>query len=159
MKSSTPQGRRCKFTVTLGFRRGKLKKKWVTELCAQGVQRSTLATQQSPSSPMKNNRLNLVHDIRSRKTRILSFSRSRRRRFHDALKRGGHAWRLKGLPNDRHNPGRPRKVQQSSRVLQPRIASGGKLRLFLPLHGWGIAGMVEFSLTVGLEKELGGRVH
>ena len=31
--------------------------------------------------------------------------------------------RLKGLSNNRHNPGRRRKGQQGSRVLQPRIGS------------------------------------
>ena len=30
-------------------------------------------------------------------------------------------WHVKGLPNDRHNPGRRRKGQQGSRVLQPKI--------------------------------------
>ena len=34
-------------------------------------------------------------------------------------------WRLKGLPNDGHNPGRQRKGQQGSRVLQSGIGSRG----------------------------------
>ena len=40
-----------------------------------------------------------------------------------------HTWHMKGLLNDRHNPGRRRKGQRGSRVLQPRIGSRGEVEI------------------------------
>jgi len=59
---------------------------------------------------------------------------------------------LKGLPNDRHNPGR------RSRVLQPRIGGRqevGRRRGAAAENGLGtkaLRGRVSFSLRVGLER-------
>ena len=38
-------------------------------------------------------------------------------------------WRRNGLPNDRHNAGRPRKSQQGSGVQQVRIGSRGEVEI------------------------------